>query len=434
MSVEPVVFFLPGRRVDRDRLGAAVEAVIKSHRGVSIALEDPDIDEEEGELDHTDFCGTLRVRASERALQQYAGATRFLRDDVDEDDEGAEIEVHPGEDGLKARLFVDIDACGRGRFAELVCDVASAIAEQMCSDARVTVSDAEDAEEWARAQDARPLESWSKVVDYLRGEYEVEVVDDDCVMVTCPIFDDSDERVVRAACSSDGEWLSLATTLHALADLPYEDALIENLGSVLTLALNDGDYDLGYSIPLVAVQGTLLKRLLTLVAETADAREADGEEGDEEQVEVWQEGAIVGPWESRDDCLAAFARELDELGWTRLAEYEAGCTSARVYAVGQTYWLSGEQLLVARMAFEHPSPSVFGAAVAYGARKRAESVELWELALDEDGDLLMQASLGVEPCDEDALEPALAAEVRAAAADVGATGEDVDHELVFYRA
>jgi hypothetical protein len=429
MSVEPVVFFLPGRRVDRDRLGAAVEAVMKSHRGVSIALEDPDIDEEEGELDHTDFCGTLRVRASERALQQYAGSTRFLRDDVDEDDEGAEIEVHPGEDGLKARLFVDIDACGRGRFAELVCDVASAIAEQMCSDARVTVSDAEDAEEWARAQDARPLESWSKVVDYLRGEYEVEVVDDACVMVTCPIWDDTDTRIVRASATNDGEWLSLATTLYGLAELSHEEALSENLLSVLTLSLNDGDYDLGYSIPLAAVQGTLLKQLLTLVAETADARERG-----EEEVQVWQEGAIVGPWESRDDCLAAFARELDELGWTRLAEYEAGCASARVYAVGQTHWFSGEQLLVARLAFEHPSPSVFGAAVVYGEDQRAESVELWELALDEDGDLLLQASLGVEPCDEDALEPALAAEVRAAAADVGATGEDVDHELVFYRA
>lgn len=128
---------------------------------------------------------------------------------------------------------------------------------------------------------------------------------------------------------------------------------------------------------------------------------------------------IVGPYTGLAAAEAALRAVLGELERTVYAAHQRGANIARLYAVGDTAWISAGADVVAALAGAHEQPSIFGVDVEYEDSGNAVT-EVYPVALRVDGnDLLRTKALGSHPDDRDALDAILDWEIRTAATSIG---------------
>jgi hypothetical protein len=285
------------------------------------------------------------------------------------------------------------------------------------------------------------FDSFAQLAAYLEGQYAIASHLDDGYIVFNP--ETEHPIAITAPTVAREPWIELSVDFPGDANPAW---LLEQNGhaTCVRFEITGDDHEivkLVSSLPLLALTG---QRIIDIIGDLITYHgnylrdfeagdEAEDDDGDE--ATVWDEQtAIIGPWADKAACMQALEQVLRDIGATKLAAQVQGCSIARVYRIGATMWVSAGSRVVAALVDRLDEARIYGVETVYGeSGDRAVSVVLWELELDDDGDLIRGDELGEEPEERDAQGASLDWETRLAARSINAPEGEHPSRLVYFQ-
>ncbi len=279
--------------------------------------------------------------------------------------------------------------------------------------------------------------TFAEVAAFIDGRYEAEIHADDGYLVLGP-GEEVPISITNPHVSRE-PWIEVSAAFEHEANAAW---LLEKNGEMTSVRFEAANDSVGL-VAALPISIVTAQRLLEMIDDVAvmravllDEYEGSDASDDEDGPEQWEGSAIVGPWQDKTVCLRALDDSLLRSGFLKLATREADCEVAHVHRIGDTMWVTVDPPILGDLAKHLAEPRLFAVDLEIADDElHATRAHLIELALDEDGEVMLHETLGSEPevRDIDAAVRAWELRLAARAVEVAETAA-VTSRAVYYRA